>query len=58
MNQLIKFNQKKYDNDMEIIWDELFAYAYENEIDYFDADIISFEYDILIYDMESEYYEY
>ena len=43
---------------MEIIWDELFAYAYENEIDYFDADIISFEYDILIYDMESEYYEY
>lgn len=54
----IKFNRKKYYNDMNIIWDELFSYKYENEFDYFDADIISFNYHILISDMINEYYEY
>lgn len=57
MNQLIKFNQKKY-NDMEIIWDELFLSQYENEIDGFDANQIYNECDDLIDDMDYEYFDY
>ena len=58
MNQLIKFNQKKYNNDMNIIWDELFLSQYENEIDGFDANQIYNECDDLIDDMECEYFDY
>lgn len=53
----MKINQEAWDNDMKIIWDELFSYEYENEFDYWDADILLFKYESLIYGMEFEYYE-
>ena len=53
----MKINQEKWDNDMKIIWDELFSYAYEIEDDYWDADLLVFNYEGIIYGMAYEYYE-
>ena len=60
MNQLIKFNQKKYGNDANIIWDEFFAYEYEhaNEFGFYYANTLCLEHDELIDDMDIEYFEY
>jgi len=54
----MKINQEIYNNDMEIIWDELYSYAYEIEEDYWDADIIRSNYEALVYSMEFEYLYY
>ena len=57
MNTL-KINQREYDKDIKIIWDELYSYAYEIEDDYWDADIIQSNYETLVYSMEYEYLYY
>ena len=54
----MKINQEIYNNDIKIIWDELYSYAYEIEEDYWDADIIRFSYEALVYSMEYEYLYY
>ena len=54
----MKINQREYNNDIKIIWDELYSYAYEIEEDYWDADIIRFNYEALVYSMEFEYLYY
>ena len=54
----MKFNSKAYYNDMNIIWDELFANhrneGYYNHDD--DYDILERQYSYLIMDMMDEYY--
>ena len=54
----MKINQREYDKDIKIIWDELYSYAYEIEEDYWDADIIQSNYEALVYSMEYEYLYY
>ena len=54
----MKINQREYDKDIKIIWDELYSYAYEIEDDYWDADIIQSNYETLVYSMEYEYLYY
>lgn len=57
IDKIEEYNYKKYD-DQIIIWDELFSYDYEKEIDAFDANKIHDECHYLIQDMNHEYYEY